>query len=337
MKFNELSVMKQLKLAAAIAGIDNREHPFNAGLNIAIDRNHLETLKKFGITYNAPLVQDHNRLHIVCDEGRNVPHNPWTNNNTTNRVTLTFRMNGDDTLLDLTTNSVDVEVGEVHMDRFGLTSAIKITGDVAESLVNVTAMLSCIEELVDIGPNTNTTLLKLIDGLSKAKEIPEDTLALLGEYSTKRGVMLAVADTLRFENYDYDEDGNVTNLPYVYIEGHASTGIRVVFGNQNSKAGRYSIRIRYNESLGAKEGSLVVESAFNYNTYIKLLEAPISTSTDIDTFIEALKKVVTDASQEDANLEFTKPLYSHFNNMLTEGLPFIKERLKNPSNGRVPF
>lgn len=337
MKFNELSTMKQLKVAAAIAGIDNRDNPFNGGPDVAIDRNHLETLKKFGITYNAALVQDQSRLHIVCDEGRNVPHNPWTNHNATNRVSLTFRLNGDDTLLDLSTNSVDVEVAEVHMDRFGLTSAIKITGDVAESLVNVTAMLSCIEELVDIGPNTNATLLKLIDGLNKAKEIPEDTLALLGEYSTKRNLMAAVVDTLRFENFDYDEDGNVINLPHVYIEGHATSGIRVVFGNQNSKASRYSIRIRYNESLGAKEGSLVVESAFNYSTYIKLLEAPISTSTDTDTFIEALKKVVTDASREDANLELTKPLYDHFNNMLTEGLPFIKERLKNPSNGRVPF
>ena len=332
MKFNELSIIKRLKIAARAANVASNDvfNPHfgpNSTGQAEIDKVHLKTLEKFGIKYDATLVNDHSRLYIktaASDSNTRQSGNPFRHDN---NASITFRVEGPDTLLDIVSNSVDVEVGELSVDRFGLTSAIKIGDDVAESLENIIAMLGCIGELVNIDSSIVETLLKIYDGLKKAAEIPEDTIALLGEYSSQRGVIRVIGDTLRHSNFDYDEEGNVINLPHMYIEDSGALGLRVVYGNQHSKSGRYSIRIKYDEKLGAKEGSIIVDSVFNYNSTINLLTVPVSTSIDVDGFVAALQNAVTAALEKDNQREDTKGLYEYFNTMLSEGLPFIKEKL----------
>ena len=330
MKFNELSIMKQLKVAADMAGVNSSTNPFHhaAPGSVEVEPSKLEALNKLGITYNSGLVQDQSYLYITCGVGKDTRYNPWNNANTADGVRMTFRMCGEGVVLDLTTNNVDVDVFDLKMDRFGLTSEIVITDDVVDSLINVSTMLESMRELIGIGPEPSVALLKLVDALNRAKDLPEELCDLIGEYRSKTNLMRAIIDTLRFENYEHDEDGNIINLPYVYVEGHMVVGLRVQFGNKNSNESRHGLRIKYDEVLGGKYGTITIDSSFNYNTYINLLEKQVEMGVDDDAFIELFKQAVTDASLKDKNIEITKPLYEELNKMLTDGLPFIKERLK---------
>lgn len=339
MKFNELSILTQLKIASELTG-QNPNAVLNSHNRYALSRPD-ETVsnifKEHGITYNRTLSDDalNCNIYIPANEGdtKNMSMNypPLFNH----RKNITFRRNTLDTVaMDFHSDTTDNTIAGVELDRFSIGGNIVIKGDVYQSLTDIIKMLKSFNVLWDNSSVIVKHLENLLPGFEKAATLPEELWDYLGDSKSLMLVFSTIRKVCQYSNYEYDEDsGNRVNLPPIIVDHSGMNGMEVVYTYMSDNPARagHGLNLTYEEILGIGKGTIKLSNKSASGTTIELLSKEIDTDIDANEFIDILIESVIevkDGAEPDA---LVIPLGENLIETLKLNRPYILQDIKDGS------
>lgn len=346
MQFNQLSTMKQLRVAADLSHVVTNPqhiqsmntpfHPFDT--KVTVDEAPELDLSEHGIAFNIRELNSHVALTIVKDaRPPDALRSPWTPTTMPGHPTfsdsITFNDFGDKTILSFVCNLQDAAMDDDHSLDTGSLAGSMVFGDDPIATINrAIKFLGGFEHTEEC----ITLLTMLLAGFDKAAELPEDVITYIKGYGSLVDTYRALCGLIAYHNYEYNDDGEMINLPEIMIDSRGPFGFVTNYSHTSEQRTGHSIEVNYVETPGAKFGTMSASCSFNSDGRSRetLFEKQVSVSLTPSEFVSAMADALDDLDREQELVFYVSGLLEHTVDQLRYSRPFIDNAIANDSSAR---
>lgn len=343
MRFNQLSTMKQLRVAADLSQVKTNPqyiqpmnspfHPFDT--QSPVDETPEVDLSKHGIKSNIGELNSHSPLTIAKDaRAPDAPRRRWTPSiapgHSSFSNSITFNDDGDKTILSFMCDLQDVAIDDGYSLCTGSLSGSMVFGDDPIATINRAIKFlggfEHTEECIEV-------LTMLLAGFDKVTKLPEDVLTYIKGYGSLVDTYRALCSLITYRNYDYNDDGELINLPEIIIDSRGPFGFVTTYSHASDQRTGHSLEVSYVETPGAKFGTISASCSFNNDGRSKetLFEEQVSVSLTPSEFVNTIADALDGLDREQELVFHVSTLLEYTVDQLRYSRPFIDKALANGS------